>query len=65
MRIGQFGRITAAVAMVAGIFGVVSVVAPLVWGEAGYLAIVTAVLTTVWVLLVGWHLVRLAAVPSG
>lgn len=60
MRAGVFNRITANLGLATGILGVVTVVAGLVWREVGYLAIITSVLTLVWVLLVGWRLVRLA-----
>jgi Domain of unknown function (DUF4386) len=58
MRSAGFSRFTIWTGVLAGGFGVLAVVAPLAWTDAGYVPILAAVLTTLWVLLVGWRLVR-------
>ncbi len=65
MRAGRFDRITAWVGILAGVVGVVAVIVPLFWTGAAFLPIITAVLTLIWVLLVGWRLVQLGRTPSG
>jgi Domain of unknown function (DUF4386) len=62
MRAGPFSRATAWTGILAGIVGVVSVLTPTDWGLAPYLPIITALLTLIWILLVGWRLVRLGRV---
>jgi hypothetical protein len=64
MRAGPFSQVTVWVGILAGVVGLAAVVVPLFWSEAGFLPIITAVLTLVWVLLVGWRLVRLGGSPS-
>ena len=59
MREGSFPRVTAWVGILVGLLGFVAVVGPVVWGDAGIVAIATSVLTLIWVLLVGWRLLRL------
>lgn len=58
MLAGGFGRVAAYLAIAIGVFGVLSVAGPLVVDAAAPLAIVTSLLTTVWVLLVGYKLLR-------
>ena len=61
MRAGSFSRVTAWIGVLAGIVGIVAVIVPLFWSAAGFLPIITAVLTLIWVLLVGWRLLRLGS----
>jgi hypothetical protein len=56
---GTFGRVTSWVAILTGIGAIVSVVGALLWSPLGTVAIFTSILTTVWVFLVGYRLVRL------
>ena len=58
MRGGPFGQIVVWTGILTGVFGAAAVTVPLVWSDFGYGAIVAAVLTTLWVLLVGWRLAR-------
>jgi hypothetical protein len=59
MREGPFSRAAANVGVLTGILGIVSVVGPYFWSPLGTVVILTSVLTTVWVLLVGYGLLRL------
>jgi hypothetical protein len=59
MRKGVFGKSTAYLGVVTGILGIVSVLGPLFVSTLGITIIITSVLTTVWVLLVGYRLYRL------
>jgi hypothetical protein len=54
-----FGKATAYLGVATGILGIVSVAGPLLVSALGPLIILTSVLTTVWVLLVGYRLYRL------
>jgi ABC-type bacteriocin/lantibiotic exporter with double-glycine peptidase domain len=56
---GVFNRATAYVGLATGFFGILSVVGPFVLNALGTTVILASVLTTVWVLLVGYRLVRL------
>jgi hypothetical protein len=56
---GSFGKITAFVGVATGILGIVSVVGPFFASTLGVAIIVASVLTTVWVVLVGYRLYRL------
>jgi hypothetical protein len=56
---GVFNKATAYVGVVTGILGIVSVLGPLFVSALGLTVIVTSVLTTLWVLLVGFRLYRL------
>jgi hypothetical protein len=47
-----------------GVLGTVAVVGPMVLDSLSVLAIPTAVLTTVWVLIVGYRLIRLSSAPG-
>lgn len=58
MRRARFSPVAVWAGILTGVFGVAAVVVPIVWSDFGYAAIVAAVLTTVWVLLVGWRLAR-------
>ena len=54
-----FGRTVAYVGIVIGILGIVSVAGPLLLGGLSLAIVIASVLTTVWVLIVGYRLVRL------
>jgi len=56
---GSFGRLTASVGVATGILGIVSVAGPFVVSTLGVAIIVASVLTTIWVVLVGYRLYRL------
>jgi hypothetical protein len=56
---GAFSKMAAYVALVTGILGIVSVVGPFFWRTLGTTAIITSVLTTSWIFLVGYRLLRL------
>ena len=56
---GIFNKATAYVGVVTGILGIVSVVGPFLVSTLSLTIIITSVLTTVWVLLVGFRLYRL------
>jgi hypothetical protein len=56
---GVFSRATAYLGVVTGVLGVVSAVGPLLASALSVMIIVTSVLTTVWVLFVGYRLYRL------
>jgi hypothetical protein len=56
---GIFSKSTAYVGVVTGILGIVSVVGPFFVSTLSVTIIITSVLTTVWVLLVGYRLYRL------
>jgi hypothetical protein len=57
---GVFSKITAYLGVVTGILGVISVVGPFFIAALGMAAIITSVLTTVWILLVGHKLLKLS-----
>jgi hypothetical protein len=59
LRGGDFGRITATVGVLTGIGGVISVVGALFYEPLALMAIPTSILTTIWVFLVGYRLLRL------
>ncbi len=59
MRKGVFGRSTAYLGVATGILGIVTVVGPLFVMALSVTIIITSVLTTLWVLLVGYKLYRL------
>jgi hypothetical protein len=59
LRGADFGRITATVGVLTGIGGVVSVVGALFYEPLALMAIPTSILTTIWVFLVGYRLLRL------
>jgi hypothetical protein len=54
----MFGRTAACLGVLTGVLGIVAVVGPLFWSSLGVVAILTSVLTTVWVLLVGYRLLH-------
>jgi hypothetical protein len=56
---GIFGKSTAYLGLVTGVLGIVSVVGPLFVSTLSATIIITSVLTTVWVLFVGYRLYRL------
>jgi hypothetical protein len=60
MRKGIFGKTTAYLGVVTGILGIVAVAGPPVVSTLSVAIIITAVLTTIWVLAVGYRLYRLA-----
>jgi ABC-type bacteriocin/lantibiotic exporter with double-glycine peptidase domain len=57
---GTFNKITAYIGVITGIFGIISVVGPLFIAALGMTAIITSVFTTLWVLLVGFKLLKLS-----
>jgi Domain of unknown function (DUF4386) len=59
LRRGSFDKGTAYLGLLTGILGIVSVVGPVLVGALGATIIVASVLTTVWVLLVGYRLYRI------
>src|SRR5215472_15470927 len=59
---GIFGKSTAYLGMVTGILGIVAAVGPLFVSGLSVTIIITAVLTTVWILLVGFRLYWLGGV---
>jgi len=56
---GMFRKSTAYVGVVTGLLGIVSVAGPFFVGALSVTIIITSILTTVWVLLVGYRLYRL------
>jgi hypothetical protein len=61
---GAFGKVAAYLGMAAGIVGVISVVGPLVVDAAGTAVILSSILTTAWVLLVGYKLLNPTTRPA-
>lgn len=61
MRRGLFERTTAWLGLLSGAFGIVAVTGPIVWPALGIVAVLASVLTTMWLLVVGRRLWRLAA----
>ena len=59
MRRGPFGRIASYLGIIIGLFGIVAGLGPVVIGALGTAAILTSVLTIVWVFMVSVRLVRL------
>lgn len=59
MRKGIFGKGTAYMGIVTGVLGIVSVAGPFIVPALGVAIIATSVLTTIWVLFVGFRLLRL------
>lgn len=57
---GTFSKVTAYLGVVTGILGIISVVGPFFLTALGMVAIITSVLTTVWVLFVGFKLLKLS-----
>jgi hypothetical protein len=57
---GPFSKITAYLGIVTGILGIISVAGPFFFTALGMVAIITSVLTTVWVLFVGFKLLKLS-----
>lgn len=57
---GNFSRSAAYVGVLTGILGIVAVAGALIWDPLGALAIPTSVLTTIWVFVVGYRLVKIA-----
>lgn len=56
---GTFSKVTAYSGVGSGILGIVSVVGPFFMSALGVVAVFSSVLTTVWVLLLGYRLYRL------
>jgi hypothetical protein len=56
-----FGRLAAYTGLATGVFGLVAIVGPIVVDVAGAAAILASVLTTVWILVVGFKLVRVSS----
>ncbi len=61
---GPFGKLTAYLAVISGILGIVSVVGPYFVRALGLAIVIGSALTTVWVLLVGYRLYRLGHAGS-
>ena len=59
LRSPLFGKGAAYLGLVTGILGIVSVAAPFVFGALGATIIVASILTTLWVVLVGYRLYRI------
>lgn len=57
---GVYGRLTAWLGIATGISGIVAVVGPLLVDALGIVAVLTSVLTLVWLFLVGYRLLRLS-----
>lgn len=57
---GTFSKVTAYLGVVTGILGIISVVGPFFFTALGMIAIITSVFTTVWVLFVGFKLLKLS-----
>jgi hypothetical protein len=55
------GKVAAYLGIATGVLGVISVVGPIVADAAGTAAIFTSILTTLWVLVVGYRLLRMSA----
>ena len=64
MRTGPFGKLTAYLAVISGILGIVSVVGPYFVRALGLAIVIGSALTTVWVFLVGYRLYRLGHAGS-
>jgi hypothetical protein len=61
---GIFNKVTAYSGVVTGILGIIAVVGSFFIAALGMTAIITSVLTTVWVLLVGLKLIRLSQLSA-
>jgi hypothetical protein len=59
MRASSFGKVTASVGIATGLFGIVAVAGPYLLKSLAVAVIIASVLTTVWVVLVGYQLYRL------
>jgi hypothetical protein len=59
MRTGSFSRSTAYLGIATGTFGIISVVGPFFTSALSLTIVVTSILTTIWVLFVGYGLYRL------
>ena len=57
---GTFGKVTGYLGVVTGILGIISVVGSFLIATLGMTTIITSVLTTLWVLFVGYKLLRLS-----
>ena len=57
---GIFNKSTAYLGLVTGILGIVSVVGPFFVSALGVIIIITSILTTIWILVVGYRLYRLS-----
>ena len=64
MRKGPFGKLTAYLAVISGILGIVSVVGPYFVRALGLAIVIGSALTTVWVFWVGYRLYRLGHAGS-
>jgi hypothetical protein len=59
MRKGTFGTSKADIGLVTGVLGTVAAVGPLFVGASSVTIVIVSVLTTLWILLVGFRLFRL------
>jgi|ERR1035437_462891 hypothetical protein len=57
---GTFSKVTAYLGIVTGILGIISVLGPFFFTGLGMIVIITSVLTTIWVLFVGFKLLKLS-----
>lgn len=57
---GNFGKAAAYIGIITGILGIVSVIGPVFIAALGMAAVITSVFTIVWVLLVGFKLLKLS-----
>jgi hypothetical protein len=60
---GLFSKFIAYLGIATGVLGIISLVGPIFIPTLGMTAILTSVLTTVWVLLVGLRFIRLSQLP--
>ena len=57
---GTFSKVTAYLGIVTGILGIISVLGPFFFTGLGMIVIITSILTTIWVLFVGFKLLKLS-----
>jgi hypothetical protein len=57
---GPFSKVTAYLGIITGILGIISVVGPFFLAALSMIAIIASVFTTVWVLFVGFNLLKLS-----
>ena len=62
---GAFGRLAAWLGIMTGVLGIVSAAGPLLIGGLGATVVVASILTTAWVLVVGYRLWGPGREPAG